>query len=48
MRRFLEDAAPVTHAQEVAAAGFEAATDPSAPLKITAGADAIAWMADAA
>ena len=48
MKQFQEDTGPVTHAQDVAAAVFETATNPSAPLKIPAGADAIAWMADAA
>ncbi|WP_242154276.1 SDR family oxidoreductase [Sphingomonas sp. BAUL-RG-20F-R05-02] len=48
MKQFQEDTGPVTHAEDVAAAVFEAATNPSAPLKIPAGPDAIAWMADAA
>jgi NAD(P)-dependent dehydrogenase (short-subunit alcohol dehydrogenase family) len=48
IKQFQEDTGPVTHAEDVAAAVFEAATNPSAPLKIPAGADAIAWMADAA
>jgi hypothetical protein len=48
MKQFQEGTGPVTHAEDVAAAVFEAATNPSAPLKILAGADAIAWMADAA
>ncbi|PZU10386.1 SDR family oxidoreductase [Sphingomonas sp.] len=47
MAQFREDIGPVTHAEDVAAAVFEAATDPSAPFKIPAGADAVAWMADA-
>lgn len=47
MTQFREDTGPVTHAEDVAAAVFEAATNPSAPLKIPAGADAVAWMADA-
>ncbi|MEI5686320.1 hypothetical protein [Sphingomonas kyungheensis] len=48
MKRFPEDTGPVTQARDVAAAVFEAATNPAAPLKIPGGADAIAWMADAA
>jgi hypothetical protein len=48
IKQFQEDTGPVTYAEDVAAAVFEAATNPSAPLKIPAGADAIAWMADAA
>lgn len=47
MAQFREDTGPVTHPEDVAAAVFEAATNPSAPFKIPAGADAIAWMADA-
>jgi NAD(P)-dependent dehydrogenase (short-subunit alcohol dehydrogenase family) len=38
---------PVTHAPDVAEAIWLAATDPSAPLRIPAGADAEAWMAEA-
>lgn len=38
---------PVTHAPDVAAAIWRAATDPSAPLHIPAGADAEIWMAEA-
>jgi len=37
----------VTHAPDVAEAIWRAATDPSAPLRIPAGADAEAWMAEA-
>lgn len=37
---------PVTHAPDVADAIWRAATDPSAPLHIPAGADAVAWMAE--
>ena len=47
MKRFSEDAGPVTHASDVAVAVFEAATNASAPFKIPAGEDAIAWMAEA-
>ncbi len=37
---------PVTHAPNVAEAIWRAATDPSAPLRIPAGADAEAWMVE--
>ncbi|PWC54074.1 SDR family oxidoreductase [Azospirillum sp. TSA6c] len=40
-------AGPVTHAGDVAQAIWRTATDPSAPLRIPAGADAEAWMAEA-
>jgi NAD(P)-dependent dehydrogenase (short-subunit alcohol dehydrogenase family) len=43
----LDSSGPVTHAPDVAAAIWRAATDPSAPLHIPAGADAEAWMAEA-
>ena len=39
---------PVTHPLDVAEAIWRAATDPSAPLRIPAGEDAVAWMAEAA
>jgi NAD(P)-dependent dehydrogenase (short-subunit alcohol dehydrogenase family) len=45
--RFREDTGPVTRAADVAAAVFEAATNPSAPIKIPAGEDAVASMAEA-
>ena len=38
---------PVTHAPDVARAIWRAATDPAAPLRIAAGADAELWMAEA-
>ncbi len=38
---------PMTHASDVAEAVWRAATDPSAPLRIAAGADAEACMAEA-
>lgn len=38
---------PVTHAADVADAVWQAATDPAAPFKIPAGADAEQWMAEA-
>jgi short-subunit dehydrogenase len=42
-----DSSGPVTHAPDVAEAIWRAATDPSAPLRIPAGADAAAWMAEA-
>lgn len=42
-----EDKGPVTHAPDVAEAIWHAATNPSAPLRIAAGADAELWMAEA-
>lgn len=42
-----EDPGPVTHPSDVAEAVWRAATDPSAPLRIPAGADAELWMAEA-
>jgi hypothetical protein len=42
-----DDTGPVTHAPDVAEAVWRAATDPSAPLRIPAGADAELWMAEA-
>jgi len=44
---FREDTGPVTHAADVAEAVWQAATDPSAPLRIPAGEDAVQWMAEA-
>ncbi len=41
-----DSSGPVTHAADVAAAIWRAATDPSAPLHIPAGADAEVWMAE--
>ncbi|WP_069266416.1 SDR family oxidoreductase [Paraburkholderia nodosa] len=44
----LEDtASPLTQAQDVAEAVWRAATDPSTPMHIPAGADAQAWAAEA-
>ena len=37
---------PVTHSQDVAEAVWRAATDPSSPVRIPAGADAEAWAAE--
>ncbi|WP_130831010.1 SDR family oxidoreductase [[Erwinia] mediterraneensis] len=42
-----EENGPVTHASDVAAAVWRAATDPTAPLYIPAGADAELWMSEA-
>jgi NAD(P)-dependent dehydrogenase (short-subunit alcohol dehydrogenase family) len=51
MQRFMtsvrESSGPITHSLDVAKAIWRAATDPSAPLRIAAGADAEAWMAEA-
>ncbi len=38
---------PRTHATDVADAVWRAATDPAAPFRIAAGADAVQWMAEA-
>jgi hypothetical protein len=46
MARIMDATAPVTYAQDVAEAVWRAATDPSAPLRIPAGADAKAWAAE--
>jgi NAD(P)-dependent dehydrogenase (short-subunit alcohol dehydrogenase family) len=45
--RFADTSSPVTHAQDVAEAVWRAATDPSAPMHLPAGADAEAWAAGA-
>ena len=34
---------PITHPQDVAEAVWRAVTDPSSPMRIPAGADAVAW-----
>ncbi|CDI10754.1 SDR family oxidoreductase [Agrobacterium pusense] len=47
VRNVQDDKGPVTHARDVAEAIWKAATDPSAPLRIPAGADAALWMAEA-
>jgi NAD(P)-dependent dehydrogenase (short-subunit alcohol dehydrogenase family) len=47
LARFADTSSPVTDAQDVAVAVWRAATDPSAPMHIPAGADAIAWAAEA-
>jgi NAD(P)-dependent dehydrogenase (short-subunit alcohol dehydrogenase family) len=46
MARIVDATTPVTYAQDVAEAVWRAATDPSAPLRIPAGADAKAWAAE--
>ncbi|AOI76450.1 SDR family oxidoreductase [Burkholderia sp. NRF60-BP8] len=45
--RMLDASGPITHAQDVAEAVWRAATDPSSPMHIPAGADAEAWAAEA-
>ncbi|MGF6507079.1 SDR family oxidoreductase [Paraburkholderia sp. 32] len=45
--RVLDTSAPITRAHDVAEAVWRAATDPSAPMRIPAGADAEAWAAEA-
>ncbi|WP_257249918.1 SDR family oxidoreductase [Burkholderia cepacia] len=45
--RMLDASGPITHAQDVAEAVWRAATDPSCPMRIPAGADAEAWAAEA-
>ena len=44
----MDTSTPVTHARDVAEAVWRAVTDPSAPMRIPAGADAMAWAAEAA
>lgn len=43
---FRDSSGPVTHAPDVAEAVWRATTDPAAPMRIPAGADAEAWMAE--
>jgi NAD(P)-dependent dehydrogenase (short-subunit alcohol dehydrogenase family) len=43
----VDTSSPITHAEDVAKAVWRAATDPSSPLRIPAGADAEAWAAEA-
>ena len=45
---FRDGGGSVTHAGDVAEAVWQAATDPAAPLRIPAGADAEQWMAETA
>ncbi|WP_175953171.1 SDR family oxidoreductase [Burkholderia sp. BCC0405] len=44
--RMLDASGPITHARDVAEAVWHAATDPSSPMRIPAGADAEAWAAE--
>ncbi|SMG60506.1 SDR family oxidoreductase [Paraburkholderia susongensis] len=44
--RLGDPSAPITRTQDVAEAVWRAATDPSSPVRIPAGADAIAWAAE--
>ncbi|WP_423393822.1 SDR family oxidoreductase [Burkholderia sp. LMG 21824] len=44
--RMLDASGPITHARDVADAVWRAATDPSSPMRIPAGADAVAWAAE--
>ncbi|HVI55700.1 MAG TPA: SDR family oxidoreductase [Luteibacter sp.] len=44
--RMLDTTSPVTYSQDVAEAVWHAVTDPSAPMRIPAGADAKAWAAE--
>lgn len=44
--RMLDTSSPVTYSQDVAEAVWHAVTDPSAPMRLPAGADAKAWAAE--
>ena len=44
--RLADTSSPITRAQDVAEAVWRAATDPSSPMRIPAGADAEAWAAE--
>lgn len=44
---FSDTSSPTTSANDVALAVWRAATDPTAPMKIPAGADAVEWAAEA-
>lgn len=46
LARMREATGPGTHSKDVAEAVWRAATDASAPLRIPAGADAVAWAAE--
>lgn len=46
--RMRASAGPTTSTKDVASAGWRAATDVSCPLHVPAGADAVAWAAEAA
>lgn len=47
LTEMLDESGPVTYAKDVAEAVWRAVTDPSSPLRIPAGADAIAWSEEA-
>ncbi|MFP6560460.1 SDR family oxidoreductase [Paraburkholderia sp. B3] len=47
LARLGDQSAPITEAQDVAEAVWRAATDPSCPMRLPAGADAEAWAAEA-
>ncbi len=42
----LTEPGPITRAQDVAEAVWRAVTDPSSPMRIPAGADAVMWAAE--
>jgi NAD(P)-dependent dehydrogenase (short-subunit alcohol dehydrogenase family) len=46
IERLGDTSSPITRAQDVAEAVWRAATDPSSPMRILAGADAEAWAAE--
>jgi NAD(P)-dependent dehydrogenase (short-subunit alcohol dehydrogenase family) len=46
LARFQDTSGPITYAPDVAQAIWRAATDPHAPMRIAAGADAEQWMAE--
>jgi NAD(P)-dependent dehydrogenase (short-subunit alcohol dehydrogenase family) len=46
LARLQDTSTPTTQAQDVAVAVWRAATDPSSPMRIPAGADAEAWAAE--
>jgi len=46
LARLGDTSSPTTRAQDVAEAVWRAATDPSCPMRIPAGADAVAWAAE--
>ena len=43
LARMRDESGPVTHSSDVAEAVWRAATDPTSPLRIPAGEDAVAW-----
>ncbi|RAR61245.1 short-subunit dehydrogenase [Paraburkholderia unamae] len=47
LESFADTSSPVTFAKDVAQAVWRAATDPSCPMRLPAGADAEAWAAEA-